>query len=367
MINFIVLDTNIYRSLGLKYFGHIDYVNLNNFCYAAGYEIIVNEIVAMEYIDYFKKDLDDKIDNLQQTAKSINNNPYFEEFTLPELNDKKTQALTSFKSQLYSGISTSKLKILPDKTDALKFTEFLLANKRLKDSSRDYLIWNSLVEFIDKGFVEKICFISNDKIFTENKTLREGIDANVLKKIEVYDSISDFLYKNGFKIDFFTLSFLEQNINYDNVVHEFFKRPKDVLSYISMDYLDYKGMMRILSKEIKYQKVDGFYTYIDPDDNKNKFLAHIIIKPSIKFKLPADYKPDYSKMSEFNHEFFLTHPEIYLNTFDERGNPIYEQEVLVMVGGIIDMENRKIVQQEVIDFHLDYYRSNEVYKWFYSQ
>jgi len=209
--------------------------------------------------------------------------------------------------------------------------------------------------------------ISNDKIFTENKTLREGIDANVLKKIEVYDSISDFLYKNGFKIDFFTLSFLEQNINYDNVVHEFFKRPKDVLLYISMDYLDYKGMMRILSKEIKYQKVDGFYTYIDPDDNKNKFLAHIIIKPSIKFKLPADYKPDYSKMSEFNHEFFLTHPEIYLNTFDERGNPIYEQEVLVMVGGIIDMENRKIVQQEVIDFHLDYYRSNEVYKWFYSQ
>ena len=45
-----------------------------------------------------------------------------------------------------------------------------------------------------------------------------------------------------------------------------------------------------------------------------------------------------------------------LNTYDSQGNPIYNEEVMFLVGGILNIEDQRIQKQEVYDFFLDYYK-----------
>ncbi|HNS17350.1 MAG TPA: hypothetical protein PKI34_05975 [Bacteroidales bacterium] len=351
MTGFIVLDTNIYRQLGIKFFEHIDYVNLSNFCYASGYEMSISDIVAIEFKYYFSKEiLNERIDRLKQIVRSLNTIPYFKDIKLPNLETKKRNALSEFESKLNS----PHFKIKSKKTDAIKLTEFLVENKSSKDYTRDYLIWNSLVAVAQEryNYGDKVCLISNDNIFKENQFLRKGIEKKILDRIEIYNSISDFLFINGFKIDFIDKQYLEEKINYQQIIKDLFERPVDILSYVSTEFWHYTGKVKLLRKEIEFKRVDKFYTYIDPEDKQYKFLAHVICKPLLTFGLPANYKPDLSKLKDWEIE----HGVLSTNTFDVSGHPIYEQEVLFLVGGVIDIENKSILKQEVYDFFLDYYQ-----------
>lgn len=350
MTGFIVLDTNIYRQLGLRFFEHIDYVNLTNFCYASGFEMSICETVSREFLDYFEKVvLQSKVEKLKSLTDSINAVPFIKNIRLPKLDDKIVTAVAKFSEQ----INSPHFKIKSKYISVSRLTEFLLENKHIKDSTRDFLIWESLVEFAKNRIEDKVCFITNDQIFKTNASLRKGINKNTLNRIEIYDSITDFLSKNGYKIDFVTLSYLEEHLDYEMIIKDLFRSPSEILSYISSDYYHLKGMIRTLKKEIEYKKVDKFYTYIDPSDNKQKFLAHVILKPLIIYKIPSSYRPDPSKLSEWE----IAIAELSSNTYDSQGNPMYNQEVLSLVGGILDLETKTIVSQEVYDCFLDYYRT----------
>lgn len=349
MTGFIVLDTNIYRQLGLKFLDHIDYVNLVNFCYASGFEMTINDIVALEYSDYFRNQiLDDNIEKLNRIAKSLNSIPYFEGIKFPNLENKKDKAFEQFIDMLNS----PHFKIKSDCVNSIELTKFLLKNKHGKDNTRDFLIWMSIVDFTRTRPEDKIYFISNDKIFKENESIRENIENVILDRISVYSSISDFLFENGFKIEFFTKEFLEKEIDFSKIEKELFKRPTDILSYVSIDYWHCNQRVKLLTKDIESKKIDKFYTYIDPEDNKSKFLAHIILKPKITFEIPQNFKVDYSKLNSWE----ISYGETCLETYNNKGNPIYEQEVMFLVGGTIDLENKRIIKQDVYDFFLDYYK-----------
>lgn len=352
MTGFIVLDTNIYRQLGLRFFEHLDYVNITNFCNASGFEMSICETVLREYLDYFEKEIiQSKIEKLQSITDSINSIPFFKRIRLPKMDTNVKDALVKFKEQ----INSPHFKIKTNYINTNRLTEFLLENKQIKESTRDFLIWESLVEFAKNRKDDKICFITNDHIFKSNTSLRKGIGKNILNRIEIYDSITDFLSKNGYKIDFVTLSFLEENLDYEMIITDLFRSPSEILSYISSDYYHFKGMVRTLKKEIEYKKVDKFYTYIDPSDNKQKFLAHVILKPLLIYKILPSYKPDRSKLTDWE----IVVSEDSLNTYDPHGNPMYNQEVLSLVGGILDLETKTIASQEVYDCFLDYYEVNQ--------
>src|SRR4030042_328285 len=255
----------------------------------------ISEIVAKEYLDYIKKEvLESKIQKLVQTTESLNSLPYFKKIKLPNLDDRRLTVLSNYKQI----IESPHFKIRQSYVDTNRLLAFLLENKQQKDS------------------------------------------------------ITDFLSINGYKIDFVTLEYLEQTLDYDLIIKDLFRHPTDILSYISPNFFHYAGRVRLLKKEVDYKRVDKFYTYIDPDDNQQKFLAHIILKPNIIFKVPSSFKPDLTKLTDFERAI----AETTLETYDIQGNPVYNQEVLSLVGGTLDIENKKIIAQDIYDTFFDYYR-----------
>lgn len=347
MSGIIVFDTNTYRQLGLNFSKHIDYVNLRVFCTSSGYALAISEIVALEFTDYFKREvIEERISEFQKSLKYLTAIPSFETIQVLKLDGAKKKALSKFKSKLNLGTFT----ISYEKTDVKKLAEFLVENKflKLKDNARDYLIWNSLIEYLAKNLGNTVNFISCDKIFTNNKKLREGINEKILNRLKIYETISDFLFHHEFKIDFITLSYLEKVIDYKKVVANIFKDTISMFSYTMNKASNYYTMNKatkfygkydLCSKEILVQEIIKYYTYQDPNDKKYKFLAQLVIKPSVSFNVfpvcESDEKTDWRNL-------------------DEKGNPKFEENIFILIGGIIDMENKNIAQQYIVKTTYDY-------------
>lgn len=63
MHDYIILDTCIFRELGLKFYENVDYVNLYSFSIATKGEVIISRIVAEEFLHHYKTELLKKKDS----------------------------------------------------------------------------------------------------------------------------------------------------------------------------------------------------------------------------------------------------------------------------------------------------------------
>src|ERR1039457_306087 len=140
MINIVILDTNIYRQLGLKFYDHIDYNGLEDYCYSSGAEILVTNTVFQEYLDYYTKEIIDRnITDIERAYEKLKKLNGFTKIKTPNLTKQRKEELLFIKNKL------SKYKLKPRLDHFLneqQLLEFLIENKQenKKDNTRDYLI-----------------------------------------------------------------------------------------------------------------------------------------------------------------------------------------------------------------------------------
>jgi hypothetical protein len=58
MATYVIIDTCIYRQLGIKFQDNFDYKNFCGFLVATDTEILVSEIVVKEFVGYYSKQLE---------------------------------------------------------------------------------------------------------------------------------------------------------------------------------------------------------------------------------------------------------------------------------------------------------------------
>ena len=362
---YTILDTNIYRSLGLKFSEHPDYINLNNFIVASGGEFLLSEVVAFELLDYFEHEVLNKTFlDLRRTTKKINENHYIEtKIQLPDLNSLFKDALSKFKKELYEPhfMEDTPRFMISDSFISLKaITSFILDNKRNsnnKENTRDYLIWESVIYVAKRRTESKVILISKDNIFQDNKYFQKRLLDENLRNIEVFTDIPNLLKTYGFQIDFLTNEMILEKISEENIKRKLTHRPGDMLSYVSECYNNDNCKSELIDITIESIEMDKFYTYKEFEndmDFKYKFISHILVRPKMIYqadKTPQELK-EYLESTPHKSErgYFY-----YLETYDEKAHPIYNEKILFLYGGELDLKNKRIKNIRFYDFFPDHF------------
>ena len=163
MANYVVLDTSIYRELGLKFNKHIDYKNLCAFTMHTDGEVLLSNIVLEEFSNYYESILLSKTNAYVKANKDLIRDPYFKstEIVEKDINSDLQKAIDFFRTTLQNdpnhGLRISILK--PTMISGLELTKFILQSKEKQDSNlqiRDYLIWDSVLNFAKEVSEDRI-------------------------------------------------------------------------------------------------------------------------------------------------------------------------------------------------------------------
>lgn len=366
MANFVILDTSIYRELGLRFDENIDYKNLCNFTIHTDSEVLVSTLVIEEFSNYYKTQLLKKQNDYDNIVSSLERDPYF----------KTDKIFHSISTDIESAIAKFRKKIQSDPNhhvripllnhtyiDCLQLTKFILESKNQTDAKiqvRDYLIWDSILSEalsqsidkvgkfgkrkvkLDKGV---IYFITKDKIFQEGELfIKRQKELGVLN-IEIFNSIPQFLHKKGFNIAFLNAETILKRISNSKILTDLSKDFGSLLSYISARYDDDEcNKRKVVNTEIIDKEILEFYSYYDDTDKKPKYIAHLKVYVNVVFE------KDYDQNKEAGTEFGR-----YLETYDNKGRPYYKAPILFIYRGLLDEEKQVIKSVQFIDFMPDFY------------
>src|ERR1700720_3413303 len=132
MPNILIIDTSIYRELGLKFNQNIDYKNLCRFAVATNIEVSISSIVIEEFENYYKAQLLKKCSDYENSVSSLTSDPFFKvTAAFAEIQNEVKSAIKAFRRQLQSDPNhNTPLSLLPNwYIDVLLLTKFILEAK----------------------------------------------------------------------------------------------------------------------------------------------------------------------------------------------------------------------------------------------
>jgi len=362
MPNYVILDTSIYRELGLRFQENIDYLNLCGFTIATDSEVLMSTIVKEEFYNFYKIQLLKKCQEYSTAVNSLQRDPHFliDQISFAEIGEAIENSLNTF-YKLIDNIpqyNSHLSKLNHTLIDGLALTKFILDSRNRGSSNvqvRDYLIWDSIlnialeestdrIEKIGKTKVvyEKgiVYFITKDKIFQEDELFQTRLEELEISNIEIFNSIPEFLHKKGFNIPFLSKKLILSKITESKILKDLSKDVGSLLSYVSPNYdsLEY-DKRKVELQEVESREVIEFYSYQDFTDKRYKFVAHI--KVLVKIVFEADENP-VERVSKSNSR--------YLETYDNQGRPIYNTSILFIYRGLLNTSTKTIKSVQFVDF-----------------
>jgi hypothetical protein len=190
--------------------------------------------------------------------------------------------------------------------------------------------------------------ISQDEIFTTNEFFKKILIREQVKNLKVYTSISDFLKDFGPKLDFITNEKLLAQIDDEVIRAELLNDIRCFPSYVSQYYYEKtdKEVPDIETLEIK--KIEVHDHYVVKDYKKDLLKVNISVRVDIK----ATFQPEAQKEELEGYLNSLTQRRYskHQNHFDKEGRPVFENGVLFIFEGTVDVEQKKVENVIFIDF-----------------
>lgn len=346
-MHYIILDTNIYRELGVSFHKNIDYDYLWKFIDKSPHELLILDVVFEELLDFFEKEhIANLLSDYKKLMDKFEKNDYVESITPPNFEDIREKAVELFKSDL----EKSCWKILKSACiDPVLLIQFLLDNKRQskKDNTRDFLIFLGLIDICKKGPSDKIVFISRDKIFTENEFLQNLLKKENVQNLEVLDSISKYMSEYGVKVDFLTEDQVLKSFNHDIILEELKNDIECFPSYVSYHYSDGTNKPpKNLSVELLNVSLNDFYSY-----SEDKMTTVLITSLIVGIKAVYDVETNVN-LHEYGKKQYFDGAK---HRIDSKNRPIYEGSVLFIFESELDLKNKQIIKQNFVDFIPDWH------------
>jgi hypothetical protein len=353
----VYLDSNIYRQLGLRFIDNIDYKNLSQLLETSGNEFGLLEVVYAELLDYYKNDVFGAIlSDHEKLYKRYQSNPYLDGIEIPETTIPLNKAIQNIQKDLKTNKFFSSLPEVPPQL----LLDFLLHNKRLgkKDNTRDFLIFHTIVELCKEHTEDYLVLISQDEIFTTNEFFKKALTREKIKNLKVFASIADFLKDFGPKLDFITKDSLLEQIDTEVIRKELLNDIKCFPSYVSQFYYEKTDKEVPDIENLDIQKVNVHDFYIVKDYSKDVLKVNI----SVRVDMKAIFQPEAQK-DELEQYLNSLPPRRYSrhqNHFDKEGRPIFENGVLFIFEGEVNVQQKKVENIAFIDFIPDYFIIEEI-------
>lgn len=345
-MHILTLDSNSYRELGMSFSDNIDFKYLSGFLSQGPHELILLDVVYKELLDYFKHDyLGKLINDYQNLILRFERNEFVDNIEIPDLTSIETKAIKYFQEKL----KATCWKIFSTQLiESERLIDFSIFNKResKKDNTRDFLIWNGVIQLAQEYPEDKVVLISRDKIFSENDFFRKLLLAESNKNIIIVESVSQYLSEYGLRIDFVNDKLVYDSIPKDIIEKELKNDVACFPTYVSMYYYDGKVKPpKNESLEILNIEPYEYYTYSEDKSKMTVVISYVVrIKAIYEGEKRVDLR-DYEK--DFCYE------EIK-HGIDNENRPIYENNVLFIFEGEVDMKNKKIINQKFNDFIPDW-------------
>ncbi len=352
-MTFVFLDSNIYRQLGQNFVENQDFKRLKDFLDGTYNEFGLLTVVKRELLDFYKKDIYDRLKKDYDKIKSnLESSAFIEAKGIPDLTAEIELGFQKSAEQfkIHKQIVGQELQSSND------LINFLLENKRVngrKDNTRDYLIANDLIQFAISQEESQIVLITDDDFFTEHKHIQKVLAEKQIKNLHFFKTIPDFLKEFGPQFKFVNEEFVLSSVTEKEVKKELIKDIKCFPSYISGFYSDkdYAQTPDVKELTIKGIEVHDYYVTknLAPDNYK------------IQFSLAISVKAVYNK--DDNKEEFLKYKKnplkkrnrFYQENYDEDGHLIFDHKVLFIYEGVVDTNDEKIKDIEFIDFFPDHF------------
>ena len=328
-------------------------------------EVLLSNIVLEEFCSFYETNLVSKIGALKKSENDLHRDPYFGTIKINtvEIDAEFEKALKNFRESVMNDpIHNQRISMVrPTMIDGLELTKFILQSRETKDKNvqiRDYLIWDSVLNFslehsqdITTKFMGRnitfpkavVTFITKDKGFGENELFQNLVKQYNLDNIEVLESIPDFLEKKGFYFDFITEKVIKAKISPSRIMKDLSKDIGVLLSYVSERYSKNCFEKEIVEAGIQNVDVLEHYTYIDSEDGKHKFTAHLKVWVKVVFeKDEAGYAESVSMDK--------TNLWSRLETYDDEHRPVFERPILFFYGGLVNVKRKSMKSVRFIDY-----------------
>ncbi|WP_341902855.1 PIN domain-containing protein [Fluviicola taffensis] len=343
MTNIIVLDTNILRGLGTKFYEAVDLLALEDYCYSSGSELVIPKTVRREFLDFYKREVIQKHTNsIQVSYNKLKNLERFEKIEEPEFNELSEKQISFIEEQLRKGKFNPIIDISLDEDELL---EFLLKNRQdvKKDNTRDYLIWLNVIWLANKYDEDQIILISQDRIFTDNPVLDSIREKHGAQNIKVIESISSYLREFGFNSADLTSDLILKSLPIEVIKDELIKDKDSIPSHISGFYYEENRDFKLEKLNIGKIEIEDFYGHKDSKTKKIKIIAHVLVDVEMVF----EKEPNIEKLEEYFEKYI---DGFYPNTFDKQGRPFFNDFMLFHFGMEYDEKNKSIKNVEFYDF-----------------
>jgi hypothetical protein len=226
--------------------------------------------------------------------------------------------------------------------------EFLLKNRQeeKKDNTRDLLIWLNVICLAKNYNEDQIILISKDRIFSENIVLDNIRKNHGAQKINVIESISNYLKEFGFNSSHITSDNILKAIPIEVIKEELIKNKDSIPSHISRFYNNVNREFKLEHFNLGEIKIEEFYGHKDSKTKKVKIIAHVLIDVRMVFEREANIKQ--------LDEYFEKHCNgLYPETFDKQGRPFFKDFMLFYFGMEYDEKSKSIKNVEFYDFFPD--------------
>jgi len=347
----VFLDTNIYRSLGLRFVKHRDYESMHKFLRMSGNDLGMIGVIRRELLDYYQKDVFGKaISDYQRAVKQIEDNPFLQKLPVPDFKAmlKEANRLLEVDLDVFMHID---VRMIP----AEDLMCFLLFNKSEKrgDNARDFLIFYNLLRICRENKDRTIVLISQDKIFRENSFFRDELRAKKITNLQVFESIPAFMAVAGTKIKWITKEMVMEQISEKVIYRELRNEVTCLPSYVSNYYYEKDGEELPNFKKLLIQSItiEDFYAYPAEEDNQLTLNVDLRVKVFALFG-PDPYPDQLKAFLASKSAPTIEKPE----TFDEKGNLIYNEDILFLFSGVINEQQKRIEHFHFTDFMPSYFR-----------
>lgn len=346
----IALDTNVYRQLGLTFYEHPDYKSLDDYCYSSGAHMMIALTVIWEYLAYYKHEvLEKSTADLLKNFERLQKLPEFKSLKTPTLAKRSERQLNLIKQKLTEYKEVIKTGAFFDEEQLI---DFLIANKNenKKDNTRDYLIWLSLLFSAYNNDEDQVIFISDDRIFTENGYFKDVAAHYKISNVKVFTSISAFLSIYGFKSPDLTADVILNAIPIEPISEALLEHKNDIPSHISRFYYHTERDFKLELYALKGIRLQSFYAHKDLENDEVAIIAHVMADVDMRY----EPEPQADELAAY-----LASPKpnrYFLETFDEKGRPIFQEEMLFLYRLTYDEKQKKITSATYIDFFPDEYQ-----------
>jgi hypothetical protein len=366
--NLIFLDTNIYRQMGLKFYNHTHFKNLDDYCTAGIGEMCIAQTVLLEYLSFYEGEIYRHIASIDKAASSLKELSSFRKIQFPELTEKVENEMQWVKRKLnQAGYSYTSEKLFNEK----QLIDFLIFNKQAnKDNTRDFFIWLTVLAAGVKNSSTtrpyRIILISNDKIYIENPFLEKmRADLNVTN-IEVHPSIASFLSDYAFFSPNLTISTLLKSINKRVLKKHLLKHSREILREISYFYHRYSE--KKLNPELLKLGDISMEKFYCGKHSKESDIVNIYGDILVMIHMVFEPEKDIDRLTKYlNYE--RDPGKYFLETFDTNGRPVYDNRISCITYFRYSISQNKIVSTEFYEISSDFYDSklSEIIKQYKQQ